>query len=407
MNLIYVTQHFFPETGACSFRTTDLATFFNDYMNVSVLTSIPNYPFRRVYDGYKNENMVENYNGCKVYRAKIKNKSKKEKVDRILNYLYFWRNSLKISKQIEKSDIVLGTIGPIFVADIAYKISKRNNSPFVLEIRDLTYKQILGTNYGSSNIAKIVKKYEISYAKKAHLIITVTDGYRKDLIENGVNPEKIRVIKNGFNFRKLESTNDIKEDLFKTIQDKLKPFKVRFGYFGTLGVSQNVLEVVKELKKIRESAFLIFGEGAQYNDIEKYIKAENINNIFLYPSIKETELKAFYSLVDYNLVILKNSPEFSYTIPSKIFEIMGYKAIPVFIGPEGEAADIIKEIDPRLHIKELGELNYLFALNQTEKDKLKENAHEICYRNYNREKQANEYIKVLEDFLEKYREKSH
>ena len=100
MNLIYVTQHFFPETGACSFRTTDLATFFNDYMNVSVLTSIPNYPFRRVYDGYKNENMVENYNGCKVYRAKIKNKSKKEKVDRILNYLYFWRNSLKISKQV-------------------------------------------------------------------------------------------------------------------------------------------------------------------------------------------------------------------------------------------------------------------------------------------------------------------
>ena len=53
MNLIYVTQHFFPETGARSFRTTDLAMFFNDYMNVSVLTSIPNYPFRRVYDGYK------------------------------------------------------------------------------------------------------------------------------------------------------------------------------------------------------------------------------------------------------------------------------------------------------------------------------------------------------------------
>jgi colanic acid biosynthesis glycosyl transferase WcaI len=406
MNLIYVTQHFAPEIGAASFRATDLATFFSKYINVSVLTSIPNYPFRTIYEGYKNENMQENYDGCKVYRTKIRDKTRIEKADRVLNYLQFWRNSLKLAKQIEEADIVLGSIGPILVADIAYRISKKNRIPFVLEIRDLSYKQVLATSYGSSVVAKMVKKYEINYAKKADLLITVTEGYKKDLIENGINSKKIKVIKNGFNFEKQLPVNQ-KNKLYEEVKDKISSFEIKFGYYGTLGVSQDILSIVKKMGKFEEFGFLIIGQGAQYNAIKEYLKEEKISNIFLYPSIKEEELITFYNLVDYNLVILKNSPEFSYTIPSKIFEIMGYKSLPVFIGPDGEAANIVKDIDSRLHIQNIEDLKNLMKISQNNKEKLKQLAFHMCYEKYNRKNQATEYIKILNEVLESKREESN
>lgn len=406
MNLIYVTQHFAPEIGAASFRATDLATFFSKYNNVAVLTSIPNYPFRTIYEGYKNENMQENYDGCKVYRTKIRDKTRIEKADRVLNYLQFWRNSLKLAKQIEEADIVLGSIGPILVADIAYRISKKNRIPFVLEIRDLSYKQVLATSYGSNVVAKMVKKYEINYAKKADLIITVTEGYKKDLIENGINSKKIKVIKNGFNFEKQLPANQ-KNKLYEEVKDKIYPFEIKCGYYGTLGVSQDILSIVKEMGRFKEFGFLIIGQGAQYNAIKEYLKEEKISNIFLYPSIKEEELIPFYNLVDYNLVILKNSSELSYTIPSKIFEIMGYKSLPVFIGPDGEAANIVKDIDSRLHIQNIEDLKNLMKISQNNKEKLKQLAFHMCYEKYNRKNQATEYIKILNEVLESKREESN
>mgnify|MGYP000844082451 FL=1 len=406
MNLIYITQHFAPEIGAASFRATDLATFFSKHNNVSVLTSIPNYPFRTIYEGYKNENMQENYNGCKVYRTKIRDKTRIEKADRVLKYLQFWRNSLKLAKQIEEADIVLGSIGPILVADIAYRISKKNRIPFVLEIRDLSYKQVIATSYGSSVVAQMVKKYEINYAKKADLIITVTEGYKKDLIANGIDSKKIKVIKNGFNFEKQVAANK-KNKLYEEIKDKVSPFEIKFGYYGTLGVSQDILSIVKKIDKFKEFGFLIIGQGAQYEALKQYLKEEKITNVFLYPSIKQEELIPFYNLVDYNLVILKNSPEFGYTIPSKIFEIMGYKSLPVFIGPNGEAANIVKEIDSRLHIQKIEDLKILMKIDQNHKEKLKQQAYSICYQKYNRKIQATEYEKILNEVLEGKSEESY
>lgn len=405
-NLIYVTQHFAPEIGAASFRATDLATFFSKYFNVSVLTSIPNYPYRTIYKGYKNENMQENFEGCKVYRTRIRDKTTIEKADRVLNYLHFWRNSLKLTKQIQAADIVLGSIGPILVADIAYKISKRSRIPFVLEIRDLTYKQILATSYSSSLVAKMVKTYEVNYAKKADLVIVVTEGYKTDLIKNGIEPQKIKVIKNGFNFEKKLSANQ-RNKLYEEIKEIISPFKIKFGYYGTLGVAQDILSIVKKIGKLQEVGFLIIGQGAQYDAIKECLKVERITNIFLYPSIKEEELMPFYNLVDYNLVILKNSSEFGYTIPSKIFEIMGYKSLPVFIGPNGEAANIVKEIDSRLFIQNIEDLRSLMKIDQNYKENLKQRAYSMCYEKYNRKVQATEYMKILNEVLEGKSEESY
>ncbi|MEK9132214.1 MAG: hypothetical protein AAB606_00690 [Patescibacteria group bacterium] len=56
MKILFISQYYPPETGAASNRIGYFAQFLakKDH-TVSVLTTTPNYPEGKVYDGYKNK----------------------------------------------------------------------------------------------------------------------------------------------------------------------------------------------------------------------------------------------------------------------------------------------------------------------------------------------------------------
>lgn len=87
MNILIVTQYFYPET----FKSTDLAfELQNRGHNVTVLAGIPNYPEGKIFEGYgyfKNRRQV--VNGVKIERALLLTRGKGGGIRLFLNYYSF------------------------------------------------------------------------------------------------------------------------------------------------------------------------------------------------------------------------------------------------------------------------------------------------------------------------------
>ncbi len=396
MNILYVSQHYPPEIGAPSTRAFELSqNWVSEDTKVTVLTALPNYPLGKFYEGYENgEPLKEEIQGISVYRCKIDPLPFKNKISRLRNYVSFFISAFKEAKKIKNFNMVFATIGPIPVAMIAYIIAKRNKVPFILEFRDITSQQIQATKYAGILVCALVEKYELFFARRSDLLVTVSDGYKQFFVNKGINGNKIRIVKNGFDFSKNapEGCSKKNKDIIQLLKEKKKEYKVICGYFGTLGISQNILSLVKEMSLFPEILLVLIGQGAQYDELRNFLNSNKIDNAVLFSSIPEKDISTLYGYIDYSLSVLRRSDHFLPTIPSKIFRSMGYRTIPLFMGPDGEAAAIVKEINENLYLKSTTDFKQIIDL---EKQQLKEKAYELCKSKYNRASQAQELLTQL------------
>lgn len=338
MKVLFFTAFYEPETVAASYRATENAKHWQQMGNdVTVFTGYPNYPKGYIFDGYTPQLiMTERLNGVDVIRSKLiakKNTSYIKRLQNALSYYFFGRFNICFNKKKIGTDydVVLGTTGVVFNALLAYKYARKCKIPFVLEIRDITYEQMIAVGKNPQSVSvKFMKKLELKLCRKAELVVVVSDGYKKILVDNGIDADKIEVITNGVDIPEREKSNNNEKPLL--------------SYLGTVGISQELEETFDYAEVIREYVpdleFLIVGDGAQKDSVSR--KAEQTNYARVLPGMPMEQLEPLYDRSILSLVKLKKTDSFMYTIPSKLFQIMGRGVAVLFIGPDGEAAEIIR-----------------------------------------------------------------
>lgn len=342
MNILYVTQFYHPELTAGAFRAYDNAVCWSkNGENVTVFTGFPNYPAGKIYDGYNVKLLQEEIiGGVHIVRSKIYIKQNKTFFSRILNMgsFLFWGivnfifNGRKVGKNF---DVVLGSSGPIFAALLAWLYASFHRLPFVFEIRDITYRQLIATGKSKSSFSvKLMKKFELFLCRRAKRVVVVTNGFKDVLSTDGIDESKIVVITNGV-------------DISPSTEEKAVNNGVHLSYFGTLGISQRIDETFPYAAEIAKSqnnfTYQIIGEGAQRGTIEALLSNGGYPYIELLHGMTPEELELYYKQTNLSVVTLAKSEDFKYTLPSKLFQIMGRGIAVLFIGPDGEAADIVRK----------------------------------------------------------------
>jgi glycosyltransferase involved in cell wall biosynthesis len=408
MNIFYVTQFFYPERTAAAFRAYDNARIWTQMGHaVTVFTGYPNFPTGKLFKGYTIEILQkEKIEDIDVIRSKIVIKPNTNKIVRAISYLSFTffslYNMIFNKKQIEKKyDLVLATSGTVFAPIAGYYYAKKHKIPFVLEIRDITHKQMLATGSSENSIGyKFIRWLELHLSIKADKIIVVTNGFKHELIKAGINKDKIEVIPNGVVVKDTPLTQFNKNDN-----------EIIFSYFGTFGISQDLTRVLHIFSKLKVKnkiiKLILIGDGAEKDKLLQYKQEHQLENILILENKPQAELEKYYQISDFCLVVLKNNNFFKTTIPSKMFQIMGKKRPVIFFGPKGEAASIIEkakagliltEEDINTNIYFLSQyLNELIENNELQK-KITEfslNGFEFVSNNYNREKLAGKYLDIL------------
>lgn len=345
MHILFLTDNFPPEGNAPATRTYEHAIrWVNVGHKVTVITCAPNFPEGKVFDGYKNSfYQKENMDGIDVVRVKTYITANEGFVKRILDYMSFMVTAFIAGLFQKKPDVIVATSPQFFCACAGWVLSVFKRKPFVFELRDIWPASITAVGAMKDSFAiRLLEKLELFLYRKADSIISVTHSFKKELIERGVDGNKIYIILNGVDLTKYEPVENKDEALTKKygLQGKFVA-----GYIGTHGMAHgldNIVAVAEQLKEHDDIRIIFAGGGAARQKVIDLVAEKKLTNVVLIERQPKEMMPRLWSLCNISLVPLKNSDLFKTVIPSKIFECMGMGIPTLMSVPEGEATGIIQ-----------------------------------------------------------------
>lgn len=342
---MFLSDNFFPETNAPASRTHDHAKeWVKAGHQVTVITCAPNFPKGRVFDGYSNKLWQEEIiDGIKVIRVWSFIAANEGFSKRIIDYLSYMITSFLASFFIRKVDIVVGTSPQFFTAISAWMISGFKRIPFVFELRDLWPASILAVEaMKETKFIQILEVFELFLYRRADRIIALTNSFKKNLVQRGINEQKIFVVTNGVDLKKF----NFKKKDFNLLDRHGFEKKFIVGYIGTHGLA-HALETILFAAKITSERgyddqiqFLFLGDGANKTQLQKLAIELQLKNVTFVNSVSKSEVVRYWSIIDISIVSLKKTDLFKSVIPSKMFEAM-CMGIPILHAVSGESAEIV------------------------------------------------------------------
>lgn len=243
-------------------------------------------------------------------------------------------------------DVVVSTVPglPSLFAGVA--ISKALKIPHVAEMRDAWPDVVTGDLASQTKRLPLHKKLakHITYRlvtagqRKADALVTTTEWFSSILHTRGI--QKVFVVPNGAEENDFSSIDPL------TPTDTLNR-PVRVQYLGTVGRSQGLEVLVDALALIRQQRsdleFLtrIVGEGAEIPLLKQKTEDAGVHIEFAGTVAREHLVEA-YRWADIELVSLRKTKPFSWTIPSKIFELLATRR-HIVAAVEGSAASVIQQ----------------------------------------------------------------
>lgn len=407
MHVLFISNYFPPEVNAPATRIYEHARHWvKEGGSVEVMTSVPNYPEGVLYEGYQNRFSQETVEDIPVTRVPMYIAENKGTVKRTLSYISFMLSAILYSGRIQKRpDLVVATSPQLFGAIAGYVISRLRKVPFILEIRDLWPESIPAVGaIQSQGILQIFEKIVQFLYRKAEQIVVVTDAFKDDLIEKGIDPQKITVLKNGANLDFFSQSLEQQqlERLRKTHQLEDK-FVV--SYIGTLGMAHRadiLLEAAQQCSD-DEVVFVVIGTGSEREAIAQKQAQLQLPNFRLIEKQPKKWIPYFLQLTDVSVVHLKNTPAFQKVIPSKMFESMVMQK-PVVLGVQGEARKILQAAQGGIAIEPENVAALVAAVLQLKQNKalyqkMAKSGYEHVCRNYDRKKIAKRYWEFFKHAL--------
>ena len=405
MRVLFLTDNYPPEVNAPASRTYDhVKVWHNSGHEITVITCAPNFPKGRVYEGYKNKlYSVDIESGIRVVRVWSYIAENKGFIKRIIDYVSYSVTSF-FAGLFQPADIIIATSPQFFTALSGRTLSFWKRKPWIMEVRDLWPESIKTVGAMNDNI--FIRYFEWEEARcynSAAKIIVVTDSFKRTLTGRGIPEEKIAVIKNGVD-RELFKPAPKDVDLIKSLNLEGKRI---IGYVGTHGMAHKldfILRCAKNMEGKNNYHFLFIGSGAEKESLVQLKNDLHIENVTMLDSVPKNEVRRYISILDLSLINLRKSSLFKTVIPSKIFENAGME-IPIIMGVEGEAGDIIEHYGAGMVFEPENEADFNAKLTQLLEDsslyaKCKEGCRKLA-ADFDRHKLAMDMLVEIENTYRK------
>jgi glycosyltransferase involved in cell wall biosynthesis len=345
MRVIYLCQHFPPETGAPQIRVYEVSKeLIKRGHQVEVLTAFPHHPKGVIPEEYRGMfYLFEDWDGIPVHRTWIYPSPKGSFWKRLASYFSFTFSAFYSIFKSKPTDVIICNSPPLFLGITGYLGAKLKRAKFVFNVADIWPESAVELGILKNKLfIKMAEWLENFLYKKSWKIATATEGIRDYMIRKGKNEKDVFLLPNGVN---TDTFHPMPKDeaLLKEIGIENK--KV-FMYAGTLGYAQgldSVLEAAALLKEREPDAhFLFVGDGQEREKLLKLKEDLKLDNVTFYGSVPVSEMPRMFSIADYSIVSLRNIELFKGARPSKIFPAIS-TGTPVLYCGDGESATILEE----------------------------------------------------------------
>jgi glycosyltransferase involved in cell wall biosynthesis len=215
--------------------------------------------------------------------------------------------------------------------------------PFVFELGDLWPRSIIAVGVlRQGGLIALLERIELFLYRRAKAVIALTQAFKDNLVERGIDPHKITVIRNGVDLARYAP---MQRDTARAIAVGTSQ-KFVVGYIGTHGLAHDlgrILDAADLLRDEPRAVFLLVGAGAEREKLIADAERRRLSNVVFLPMQPKEAMPNIWSLCDVALIHLKNSAAFAEVIPSKMFEAMAMGLPLLLASPEGEASRILAQ----------------------------------------------------------------
>ncbi|BAZ51737.1 putative glycosyl transferase [Nostoc sp. NIES-4103] len=346
MQILIYSYNYHPEPIGIAPLMTELAEgLVKRGHQVRVITGMPNYPQRQIYDGYQGKWYVtEKNNGVTIQRSYLRIKSKPNLVDRLLLELSFIVTSLPQAFNGKRPDVILLTVPPLLVSLPAALLGKLYKCPVVLNVQDILPEAAVRVGLMKNKwMIKACEALEKFAYRNAQNISVIADGFFENLVAKGVPAKKIVCISNWVNVNFIRPLAKEKNP-WKSAHQLDKKFVVM--YSGNIALTQGLETVVAAaalLRHIQDITFVIAGESTALARLQEYCLSCGADNVLLLPLQPREQLPQMLAAADVGLIVQKHNV-ISFNMPSKIPLLLASgRPIVASVPATGTAAKAITE----------------------------------------------------------------
>lgn len=333
MRIAYVTQWFEPEPniikGSEFVRALEAAGH-----EVTVVTGFPNYPYGRIYPGYRLRPIRrETVGGIRIVRLPLYPSHDRSALRRSITFLSFFLSAfIYLTLRRSKFDMAYVYHPPITVG-LAAALAR---IPFVLDVQDLWPDTVVATDIGgASKLAGALGACCRYVYSKASAICTQSEGMKAALIARGVAPDKISIIRNWADaeFQEIPPRRSTR-----------RRFTLVYG--GNLGRAQklsNLVDAAAIVERERPDIQVeLFGSGIEEQDLHERTTGCGLGNVEFQGRVPVCDMIREFVDADALLLHLGDDPLFDITIPSKTqyYLAMGR---PIVAAVNGEAGKLLRQ----------------------------------------------------------------
>jgi colanic acid biosynthesis glycosyl transferase WcaI len=314
------TMYFLPEFGSAPILMNELAEHLAaGGQEVEVVTTIPRRPLNR---GYQGRFLVRERRRGFTAKRFLTN-SGQHPLGRLLAWNIYTAATILNLLFLRGGDVLFLRLPPLQLGVTGIIARRLKGVRFVLNVQDihpdLSVESGLLRNPFFIRLAQAFEKWIYRHSET---IVVISEGFRRNLLDKGVPPEKIRIL-----------SNWVDTDFLRP-QDKDNPLARRYGladtftamYSGTISISSNlalekVLEAAALLKGRKDVRVAIVGEGLKKKSLEDKAAALGLTNVVFILFQPYADLPALLSAADVLLVPL-DVEKSQLSVPSKLYNFM-------------------------------------------------------------------------------------
>ncbi|MEH2045511.1 glycosyltransferase family 4 protein [Nostoc sp.] len=346
MRILIYSYNYYPEPIGIAPLMTELAEgLVKRGHEVRVVTAMPNYPERQIYQEYRGKWYVNEYkNGVQIQRNYVWIRPQPNLLDRVLLDASFVVTSFVPALIGWRPDVILSTSPSLPSCVPVALLGWLRACPVILNLQDILPEAAVHVGLLKNKLLiRLFTLLEKFAYRSASRISVIADGFVDNLRSKGVEADKI-----------VQIPNWVDVNFIRPLPKEDNPFRAAHNlngkfvvlYSGNIALTQGLESVVKAasvLRHIPDIVFVIVGEAKGLQRLQQECLDCGADNVLLLPFQPRKDLPQMLAAADVGLVVQKKNVV-SFNMPSKIQVLLASGGALIASVPDnGTAARAIRQ----------------------------------------------------------------
>ncbi|HZN56277.1 MAG TPA: glycosyltransferase family 4 protein [Candidatus Polarisedimenticolaceae bacterium] len=260
-------------------------------------------------------------------------------VARLRSYLSFAWYAFRACLRVERPDALMVSVQPMFVAPLAWIVSRLRRARFLLEVRDLWPDTAIALGAVRSRLVVfLARRLEMFVYRSADRIVVIGPEMKRRIVAKGIPESKIEVIPQGF-------------QPVDVLPDRLAARR-RYGFgdafvvmfTGSYGLANNdtntILDAALALREEPGLLFVLVGDGDRKEEYVARARAQGLDGVRFLPMVPKSEVPSLLAAADACIMALPPGDFWKIFLQNKFFDYLG-SGRPIVAAVAGDQADLL------------------------------------------------------------------